>query len=190
MLWLQIIKDLNFAKENLYEVGTVTSPEVPDQIAAHALLMRVYLQRAGYSLQMDGKLSRPSDELRKSYFDAVITEWTTIQNKGGHGFYDGGYTELFKSYSAGILNNKESLWEIAFNPTGEGFKDNNGFWATYNGPLVEAPGCQPTENSKFMGRANAFFRVMPCWKSFFEATDERRDVMVVDYQMLWLQIIN
>ena len=180
-----IIQDLDFAKNHLPEVGSVTSPETPDQVAAHALLMRVYLQRAGYSLQMDGKLARPSDDLRKSYFEAVIDEWTAIKEKGGHGFYDGGYVELFKSYSAGILNNKESLWEIAFNPTGNSFKDNAGFWATYNGPLVDAPGCKPTENTEFMGRANAFFRVMPEWKYFFESTDERRDVMVVDYQLKW-----
>ena len=180
-----IIQDLDFAKNHLPAVGSVTSPETPDQVAAHALLMRVYLQRAGYSLQMDGKLTRPSDDLRKSYFEAVIDEWTAIKEKGGHGFYDGGYVELFKSYSAGILNNKESLWEIAFNPTGNSFKDNAGFWATYNGPLVDAPGCKPTENTEFMGRANAFFRVMPEWKYFFESTDERSDVMVVDYQLKW-----
>lgn len=180
-----IIEDLNFAKENLPAVGTTTSPEVPDQVAAHALLMRVYLQRAGYSLQMDGKMTRPSDDLRKQYFEAVIDEWEEIQRKGGHRFYDGGYTELFKTYSACVLNNQESLWEIAFNPTGSSFKDNAGYWATYNGPLVDAPGCKPTENTKFMGRANAFFRVLPCWKSFFEENDERRDVMVVDYQLKW-----
>lgn len=66
------------------------------QGAAHALLMRVYLQRAGYSLQQDGTLTRPADDKRKEYFDAVITEWTAFQNKGYHGFYDGGYVELFK----------------------------------------------------------------------------------------------
>lgn len=183
-IYNQIIEDLDYAKAHLPARSAMTS-ESPCRGAAHALLMRVYLQRAGYSLQMDGKLTRPSDDLRKSYFEAVIDEWTAIKEKGGHGFYDGGYVELFKSYSAGILNNKESLWEIAFNPTGNSFKDNAGFWATYNGPLVDAPGCKPTENTEFMGRANAFFRVMPEWKYFFESTDERRDVMVVDYQLKW-----
>ena len=46
-----------------------------------ALLMRVYLQRAGYSLQQDGTLTRPADDKRKEYFDAVITEWTAFQIK-------------------------------------------------------------------------------------------------------------
>lgn len=180
-----IIADLDFAKNHLSATDVNSSPEVPDQAAAHTLLMRVYLQRAGYSLQLDGKMTRPAEDVRKQYFDAVIEEWENLQAKGGHGFYIGGYEELFKSYSAGILNTRESLWEIAFNPIGDEFTDNKGNWGTYNGPLVDAPGCLPTENSKFMGRANAFFRVMPCWKDFFEKKDQRRDVMIVDYQLKW-----
>lgn len=181
----EIIKDLDFAKENLSPGSASLSPEVPCQGAAHALLMRVLLQRAGYSLQMNGQLTRPDDAARKGYFDAVIAEWQAFTAKGYHGFYDAGYVELFKTYSAGVRNSKESLWEIAFNPTGSSFSDNAGTWGTYNGPVVDAPGCQPTENSKFMGRANAFFRVLPAWKDFFEDTDARRDVMVVDYQLKW-----
>ena len=179
----QIIADLNFAKNNLQQGSASLSPETPSQGAAHTLLMRVYLQRAGYSLQQDGTLSRPDDAKRKQYFEAVISEWTAFKAKGYHGFYDGGFTELFKGYSAGTLNSKESLWEIAFNPTGQGYKDNAGCWATYNGPLVAAPGKGATATS--MGRANAFFRVMPAWKDFFEDTDERRDVMVCTYQYKW-----
>lgn len=102
--------------------------------------MRVYLQRAGYSLQQDGTLTRPDETKRKEYFNAVIAEWTAFQNKGNHGFYTGGFEQLFRGYSEGILNSQESLWEIAFNPTGAGYKDNAGTWATYNGPAVEAPG--------------------------------------------------
>lgn len=184
-IYKNIIDDLNYAKEHLSVSGTTSSPEIPDQTAAHALLMRVYLQRAGYSLRLDGKLTCPSDEIKRECYANVIDEWIAIQTKGGHGFYDGGYTELFKTYSAGILNSKESLWEIAFNPTGSSFRDNAGYWGTYNGPFVAAPECKPTETSKFMGRSNAFFRVLPCWKDFFEETDERRDVMIVDYQWKW-----
>lgn len=43
-----------------------------------------------------------------------------------------------KNYSKLVLNNQESLWEIAFEPN-NGQKDNAGYWATYNGPLVDAP---------------------------------------------------
>ena len=98
--------------------------------------MRVYLQRAGYSLQQDGTLTRPDETKRKEYFNAVIAEWTAFQNKGNHGFYTGGFEQLFRGYSEGILNSQESLWEIAFEPN-NGQKDNAGYWATYNGPLVD-----------------------------------------------------
>lgn len=179
----QIIVDLNFAKENLQKGNASLSPEVPSQGAAHALLMRIYLQRAGYSLQQDGNLTRPDEAKRKEYFNAVVSEWTAFKSKGYHDFYDGGFKNLFVSYSAGTLNSKESLWEIAFNPTGLGYRDNSGTWATYNGPLVDAPGKNATANA--MGRANAFFRVLPAWNDFFEVTDERREVMVCTYQLKW-----
>lgn len=178
-----IIEDLDFAKENLQKGSASLSPEIPSQGAVHAMLMRVYLQRAGYSLQQDGSLNRPADDKRKAYFDAVIAEWTAFQNKGYHNFHPGGYLKLFQGYSGGVLNSMENLWEIAFNPTGSGYKDNSGTWATYNGPAVEAPGKGAPAES--MGRANAFFRVLPVWKDFFEANDERRDVMVCTYQYKW-----
>lgn len=76
------------------------------------------------------------------------------------------FEQLFRGYSEGILNSQESLWEIAFNPTGAGYKDNAGTWATYNGPAVEAPGKNAPADA--WGRANAFFRVLPAWKNFFE----------------------
>lgn len=180
-----IIADLDYAKENLYAGSASTSPEWPVKAAAHAMLMRVYLQRAGYSLQADGKMTRPTEDLREQYMKAVVAEWEAIQNEGYHGFYDGGYTELFKSFSAMEPNSKESLWEIPFNPTGTAFSDNDGFWGTWNGPEVAEPKVSSTEWGSYMGRANAFFRILPCWKGFFEDGDERRDVLVVDYAYKW-----
>ena len=186
-IYKSIIDDLNFAKNNLQQGNAELSPEVPSQGAAHALLMRVYLQRAGYSLQQDGTLTRPADDKRKEYFDAVITEWTAFQNKGYHGFYDGGYVELFKGYSGGVLNSKESLWEIAFEPN-NGQKDNAGYWATYNGPLVDAPDAgSGAANQNFFGRANAFFIVLPYWGDFYDDNDVRRDVNFVDYVYRWVK---
>lgn len=181
VIYDEIINDLNFAKEELQKGNASLSPEVPSQGAAHALLMRVYLQRAGYSLQQDGTLTRPDDAKRKEYFNAVIAEWNAFKTKGYHGFYDGGYGELFIDYSAGTLNSKESLWEIAFNPIGDSRSGNAGVWATYNGPLVEAP----SGTSEAYGRANAFFRVLPAWKDFFETQDTRKDIMVCTYQLKW-----
>lgn len=152
--------------------------------------MRVYLQRAGYSLNCSSRqLTRPDDTTRKGYFEAVIKEWEALKAEGYHGFYAGGYEQLFKNYSQLTLDNQESLWEIAFEPN-QGLKDNAGVWATYNGPLVDAPGSYPGTSS-YMGRANAFFVVLPYWKSFYESNEDgsikdvRRDVNFVDYAIKW-----
>lgn len=190
LIYDQIVEDLDFAKEHLKPGGEVSSSEIPCRGAARALLMRAYLQRAGYSLDRETRaLTRPSDADRKTYFEAVIKEWETFKTEGYHNFYNGGYEQLFKNYSQLVLNNQESLWEIAFEPN-QGEKDNAGIWATYNGPLVEAPGSYPG-TSNYMGRANAFFTVLPCWKSFYESEadgsqkDKRRDVNFVDYAYKW-----
>lgn len=178
----QIIDDLNFAKNNLNWATAGSSPERATQGAARALLMRVYLQRAGYSLKMDGQLTRPDDATRKEYFTAVTKEWEAFQNNGYHDFYANGFTELFKGFSAGTIDSKESIFEIAFY-TPSGNSEDAGNWGTYNGPIVAEP--KGGEKSKVMGRANGFFRVVPEWKNFFEDNDVRRDIMVCTYQYKW-----
>lgn len=188
LIYDEIIKDLTFAKNNLEWADGSSSPERASQGAARALLMRVLLQRAGYSLQMDGKLTRPEDAKRKEYFEAVVDEWEAFEGKKYHNFYvpstADSYLALFKGFSNGTLNTVESLFEIAFF-TPDGNNEGGGTWATYNGPLVAAPGIKSTETGSFMGRANAFFRVVPEWKNFFEEQDKRRDVMVCTYQYKW-----
>lgn len=176
----QVIEDLKFAKENLPWATESSSPERATQGSARALLMRVLLTRAGYSLRPDGTLKRPDENLRKEYFESVITEWEAFKANGYHDFYNGGYVELFKGFSAGVLNSKESLFEVAFL-----VNKNKGIWGTCNGPLVDAPNILPTESGKFMGRANAMFRVVPEWKDFFEENDVRRDVMVCTHSYSW-----
>lgn len=190
LIYDQIIEDLNYAKTYLKSGREVASSEIPCSGAAHTLLMRVYLQRAGYSLNCSSRqLTRPDDTTRKGYFEAVIKEWEALKAEGYHGFYAGGYEQLFKNYSQLTLDNQESLWEIAFEPN-QGLKDNAGVWATYNGPLVDAPGSYPGTSS-YMGRANAFFVVLPYWKSFYESNEDgsikdvRRDVNFVDYAIKW-----
>ena len=179
-IYEQIIEDLDFAKEHLSWADASSSPEEATQGSARALQMRVLLTRAGYSLQLDGKTTRPTETVRRNYFEAVIDEWEAFQKNGYHKLYTTGYTELFKSFSAGILNSEESLFEIAFlTPT------TKGYWGTYIGPLVAAPNISPTEANKFMGRANANFRVVPEWKDFFEEKDVRRDVAICTYKYTW-----
>ena len=184
----QIIIDLDFAKIHLKPGNEVASSEVPCRGAARALLMRVYLQRAGYSLDRTTRtLTRPADATRKNYFDAVIEEWKAFGTEGYHNFYGAGYEELFKNYSKLVLNNQESLWEIAFEPN-NGQKDNAGYWATYNGPLVDAPDAgSGAANQNFFGRANAFFIVLPYWGDFYDDNDVRRDVNFVDYVYRWVK---
>lgn len=184
LIYDQIIEDLNFAKSNLEWATAASSPERATQGAARALLMRVWLQRAGYSLQQNGQMTRPDDATRKRYFEAVLNEWEEIQKNGYHGFYDGGYEALFKSYSEGVLNSKESIFEIAFFHQ-QGSR-NGGAWGIYNGPQVAEPtGISPTEANNYMGRANGFFITVPEWKAFFEESDARRDVSICTYRYTW-----
>jgi len=190
LIYDQIIEDLDYAKTHLKSGREVASSEIPCSGAARTLLMRVYLQRAGYSLNRSTRtLTRPDDATRQTYFKAVISEWEALKAEGYHNFYSGGYEQLFKNYSELVLNNQESLWEIAFEPN-QGQKDNAGIWGTYNGPAVAAPGNFPGTSS-YMGRANAFFVVLPYWKYFYEANEDgtqkdiRRDVNFVDYEYVW-----
>lgn len=179
-IYEQVIEDLNFAKRYLPWADASSSPERATQGAARALLMRVLLTRAGYSLQMDGRTTRPTETLRQKYFEAVVDEWEAFEANNYHKFYFNGYTEFFKGFSAGTLSSEESLFEVAFL-----VPNAKGYWGTYIGHPVAAPGILPTEASKFMGRANANFRVVPEWKGFFEETDVRRDVMVCTYKYTW-----
>lgn len=195
----QIIEDLTDAENGLDWATASSSPERATQGSARALKMRVLLQRAGYSLQMDGQLKRPEDNLRLEYFTAVTEEWEAFEANGYHdlyttadgvsgGFKDdheiGNYEALFRTFSYGTLNSKESLFEVAFY-TVDGSTGARGYWGTYNGPLVVAPSISTTETSRFMGRANAMHRVVPEWRDYFEGNDGRRDVMVCTYRYNW-----
>lgn len=123
-----------------------------------ALLMRVLLQRAGYSLQMDGSITRPDDAKRKEYFEDVIEEWKAFQENKYHDFYPGGYTELFKGFSAGTIDSKESLFEVAFY-SADGKSGAKGYWGTYIGPSVAQPQYQSDGSKSFHGTCQ---RHVPC----------------------------
>lgn len=167
-IYNQIVDDLCFAKSHLEWATEADSPERATQGAARALLMRALLFRAGYSLNMNGELTRPDDEIRHEYYNQIVSEWEAFA-ESNHGFYEGGYEELFKSFSAGKLNTKESIFEVAFY-TLDGKTGARGYWGTYNGPYVDAPVIKNTESKKYMGRANALFRVIPEWYDFLTQT--------------------
>lgn len=182
-IYNQIVDDLCFAKSHLEWATEADSPERATQGAARALLMRALLFRAGSSLNMNGELTRPDDEIRHEYYNQIVSEWEAFA-ESNHGFYEGGYEELFKSFSAGKLNTKESIFEVAFY-TLDGKTGARGYWGTYNGPYVDAPVIKNTESKKYMGRANALFRVIPEWYDFFDSNDKRRDVMICRYKYEW-----
>lgn len=180
----QIIEDLTYAKEHTEWATASSSPERVTQGAARALLMRVYLQRAGYSLQMDGQLTRPDDTTRSTYFNAVIEEWEAFRANGYHDFYSGGYEQLFRNFSEDVLDSQESIFEIAFFQQQD--SRNGGCWGIYNGPQVAEPtGISSSEANNYMGRANGFFITVPEWRDFFEEGDVRRDVSICTYRFTW-----
>ncbi|MDE5628371.1 MAG: RagB/SusD family nutrient uptake outer membrane protein [Muribaculaceae bacterium] len=179
-----IVTDLELAAGYLSWANASTTPERATAGAAHALLMRVLMQRAGYSLQADGTLKRPSDSERTKLFRAVTDNWEAIEAQGYHGFCTAGYDGFFKNLSYGTADSKESLWQISM--LQEQGRRNGSAWGIYNGPLVAEPtGIPSNEASAYMGRTNAFFIVVPEWRDFYEDNDVRRDINICTYQYRW-----
>lgn len=185
IIYDQIISDLDYAKKHLVWADNSSSPERATQGSARALLMRVQLHRAGYSLQMNGKLERPDEDKRKNYLYTVIEEWEAFQEEGGnfHGFYEdteNSYEALFKSFSAEKLNSKESLFEIAYQ-----YPNRKGNFGTMIGVPVGQPVIASNEQNSVMGRAANQFQCLPEWNDFFEEADQRRQVMVAMHTWDW-----
>lgn len=175
VIYDQIIEDLNNAKTNLKWATAGSNSERATQGAARALLMRVLMQRAGYSLDSEsGQYVIPSNDLRNKYFADVIAEYEAIFANGFHGFSKDGYEQLWKNYCENIVDPKESIFEIAFY-TPDGTKQTSGTWGTYIGPIVSA-------NYK-SGRANGFFRVLPEWFAYYDTKDVRRDLNMCNFQI-------
>lgn len=178
-----IVADLEFAADNL-PWNMAGAPERPGQGAARGMLMRVLMQRSGYSLTTDGVLTRPDNSTRNAYFRRVLEEWRAIELAGVHGFHPGGYEEYFKNTSAGVASPVETLWEIPM--THVQGRINGSAWGIYNGPSVANPdGISSSETNNYMGRANGFFYVVPEWQGFYEANDQRRDVTICTYRFTW-----
>lgn len=179
-----VIDDLSRAAEQMHWASTGVSPERATQGAARALMMRVLLQRAGYWLATDGSFNRPSSAERRQYYNKVIEQWEAFQANGYHGFYPGGFGQLFKDVSGLVLDSTEDIWEIAmYQDQG---RRNGSAWGIYNGPVVAAPsGLSTTEENNYMGRAQGFLLVVPEWYDFYEDVDERRDISICTYRYQW-----
>ncbi len=172
-IYNQIVADLNIAKTKLPWAKAGSSPERATQGAARALLMRVLLSRAGYSLKINGTLTRTDDTKRAAYFNAIIDEYAAFQLNGYHSLFTN-YYQFFKNNSAGILSSQESLFEIAFY-TSTGDQEDAGNWGAGIGPLTDAA-------SKY-GRANSYFRVLPEWDEWYEVADIRRVTNICKYSV-------
>ena len=170
-IYNQIVADLNIAKTKLPWAKVGSSPERATQGAARALLMRVLLSRAGYSLKMDGTLTRPDDTKRAAYFNAIIDEYAAFQQNGYHSLFTS-YYQFFKNNSAGVLSSQESLFEIAFF-TSTGGPEDAGNWGAGIGPLTDPA-------SKY-GRANSYFAVLPEWDLWYDTKDIRRVTNICKY---------
>lgn len=180
----QICEDLDNACSYLPWADASSTPERATQGAAHALYMRVLMQRAGYSLQLDGTFSRPSGSLRRDYYSKCLEHWQAIEDNGYHGFYDAGYEKLWQDISASILNSKENFFDVAsYQDTG---RRNGSGWGVYNSPVTAQPtGVSSAEAANLMGRGQGFFSVIPEWQELYEAGDVRRDINICTYRYQW-----
>lgn len=178
-----IVEDLNYAI-SILPWNVSGAPERPGQGAARAMLMRVLMQRAGYSLSLDGQLARPSNSERNAMFREVLRQWEAIESAGVHNFHPGGFVEYFMNASAGISSPVETFWEIPM--THEQGRVNGSAWGIFNGPAVAtATNIPASEASNYMGRANGFFIVVPEWQDFYESTDVRREITICTYRYDW-----
>ena len=180
IIFNQIIEDLNTAKANLKWSTAQTNPERATQGAARALLMRVQLFFAGYSLNSsatDGSsLTRPADDVRNELFKAVEQEYEEFVLNGSFHILNENYLTLWQNYSKGVIEPKESIFEIGFFSQND-YSDSpgSGMWGQFMGP-------QSDVKSSY-GRANAFYYVLPEWKNYYQTTDVRRDVNICPYRI-------
>lgn len=183
-LYDSVVNDLTLAIERLPWASEGISPERASQGAARALLMRVLLQRAGYWLTTQGTFERPSAAERRRMFTQVVEQFEAIEANGYHGFYPGGFGQLFKDVSGLVLNSRENFWEIAmYQDQG---RRNGSAWGIYNGPVVAPPANIPaSEEDTYMGRAQGFFLIVPEWYDFYEEVDQRRDIAICTYRYQW-----
>lgn len=169
----QIVKDLDNAIELIPEAAPTSKAgnERASKGAAAMLKMRVLMQRAGYSLKMNKSFDRPDEAKRNAYYQEVVKLFDQIK-----GELVSSYPQLWVDLSSERqFNPSENLFEIAFYNQ-SGANEDSGNWGTYIGPLVNA--------SSSYGRANAFFRVLPEWLNYYEATDERRDINICQYEIM------
>lgn len=144
--------------------------------AARGLLGKIYLFRAGYSLNQEGKMTRPASY--KEYYTKAAKIFDELINENKHGL-ESTYEGLFKDYYCTTVDYKpyESMFEIDFQAV-QGYKDElYGVWGTYNSPEVatDVP----------CGRANAYMKTFGHFYDLFDADDQRRDISIDPNKYSW-----
>jgi hypothetical protein len=167
----QIIDDLDYAKSVLPWASEKALDERVSKGAARGYLVRALMGRAGYSLQLDGSVTRPSNYLE--YYKRAALEADTIVKSDEHEL-NTSYEDVFRNYAGNIVEPKESIFEIAFAPMGSG-PENGGFISTYIGPK--------TNPSSSYGRANAFINAMWPFYDSFADDDARKEIAVAPYEV-------
>lgn len=171
LVYDQIITDINEAIISLPWHDEIGGNNVRmNKGAALALLARVYMFRAGYSLRQDGIMKRP-DNYIEYYKEA---EKCISQIDVNRHELNSSYEKVFKNYCQYIIEPKESMFEIAFfNPSGA--KKHSGTYGSYNGPKI-------SDKSSY-GRANSFIKTSNVFYSKYEQGDLRRDVAIAKFEI-------
>lgn len=135
-VYAQIIKDLEFATNNLMHANELNQPGRATKMAAHGILARVYLTMAGEPLKQDDKYAKAIEQC-----DVILTD-------GWHDLNDD-YSQVFLNYIQNQYDLKESMFEAEFsNMRDQGIREDgrigqiNGvqfyYWPTKTEPFAYA----------------------------------------------------
>lgn len=173
VIYARIVEDLEAAVEDLYWYD-----EVPggyqgrfSKSAAYALLVRVNMFRAGWSLQQNGKMERSPEYLQ--YYKKAVDYANILINSGKHEL-NPSYERVFRNMCELQLEPKENIYEIQFySKTASNVGSSN--MGTYNGP--------PIADGSSFGRANSFIKTHHFFYDSYDIEDKRRDVAVATWKV-------
>ncbi|NDV82124.1 RagB/SusD family nutrient uptake outer membrane protein [Bacteroides sp. 51] len=139
--------------------------------AGHALLSRMYLFRAGWSLRQSGTMERPAEYM--DYYRKASEHAGMVIQSGKHAL-NAKYDAVFKNMCEYKLEPQENLYEFQFySATAQ--KGGSSQVGTYNGVLI-------AQGSSF-GRANSYIKTHHFFYDTFEDTDLRKDVSVATWRI-------
>lgn len=139
--------------------------------AGYALLSRVYLFRAGWSLRQTGQMDRPAEYM--DYYRKASEHADMVIRSGKHAL-NLSYETIFKNMCEYKLEPRENLYEFQFySATAQ--KGGSSQVGTYNGPLI-------AQGSSF-GRANSYIKTHMFFYDMFDDTDTRKKIAVANWRI-------